>query len=111
MKIGVLGTGIVGRTLATALVRLGHAVTMGSRTKGNERAVEWAAEAGGAESDFAGAAEAADLVVNATNGGASLEALEQAGALDGKVLLDVANPDRKSTRLNSSHTVISYAVF
>jgi 8-hydroxy-5-deazaflavin:NADPH oxidoreductase len=92
MKIGVLGTGTVGRTLATGLVRLGHEVTMGSRTKGNENAVAWAEEAGGAESDFAGAAADADLVVNATKGAGSLAALEQAGNLEGKIVLDVSNP-------------------
>ena len=36
MKIGVLGTGGVGRTLATKLVELGHEVKMGSRSTGNE---------------------------------------------------------------------------
>jgi hypothetical protein len=42
----------------------------------------------------AGAAEHGELVVNATNGAGSLEALSAAGEanLDGKVLLDIANP-------------------
>ena len=38
MKIGVLGTGIVGRTIGTRLVGLGHQVTMGSRTPDNPAA-------------------------------------------------------------------------
>src|SRR5215211_2751521 len=96
MKIGVLGTGTVGRTLATALVGLGHQVTMGSRTKGNDSAVTWAEEAGGAHSDFAGAAADAEVVVNATKGAGSLAALEQAGDLEGKIVLDVANPLERS---------------
>ncbi|WP_346926476.1 NADP oxidoreductase, partial [uncultured Arthrobacter sp.] len=43
---------------------------------------------------FADAAARADVVVNATNGAGSLEALAAAGAenLGGKVLMDVANP-------------------
>ncbi len=43
---------------------------------------------------FADAAAGADLVVNATNGAGSLEALTAAGAenLAGKVLMDIANP-------------------
>jgi hypothetical protein len=43
---------------------------------------------------FAEATEEADLVVNATNGGVSIDVLTQAGAanLAGKVLLDIANP-------------------
>jgi 8-hydroxy-5-deazaflavin:NADPH oxidoreductase len=40
MRIGVLGTGMVGQTIATKLVELGHEVTMGARSAGNEKAVE-----------------------------------------------------------------------
>jgi 8-hydroxy-5-deazaflavin:NADPH oxidoreductase len=96
VRIGVLGTGTVGRTLAGKLVEVGHEVRMGSREAGNEKAVEWAASAGepASEGTFADAAQFAELVVNATAGGASLEALRAAGAenLAGKALVDVANP-------------------
>jgi 8-hydroxy-5-deazaflavin:NADPH oxidoreductase len=96
MRIGVLGTGIVGRTLASALVDGGHEVRMGSRTSGNEHAVAWAQETGdrASEGTFADAAGFGELVVNATAGAASLDVLDAAGAeqLAGKVLLDVSNP-------------------
>ena len=96
MKIAVLGTGVVGQTLAGKLVELGHEVQMGSRAAGNEKAVAWAQQAGdgAAEGSFADAAASAEVVVNATAGAASMAALEQAGTdnLSGKVLLDVANP-------------------
>lgn len=98
MRIGVLGTGTVGRTLGSALLRCGHEVRLGSRTAGNEKAVAWAAELGDAgpasEGTFADAAGFGELVINATAGTASLEALSQAGSeqLAGKVLVDVANP-------------------
>ena len=96
MRIAVLGTGLVGRTLASALLRSGHEVRLGSRTAGNETAVAWATEIGGpaSEGTFADAAGFGELVVNATTGAASLDALELAGAeqLAGKVLVDVANP-------------------
>ena len=96
MRIGVLGTGVVGQTLAGKLVELGHEVRMGSRQAGNEKAVDWARSAGdrASEGTFADAAASGELVINATTGGASLEALEAAGAenLAGKVLVDVANP-------------------
>ena len=96
MHIGVLGTGSVGRTLAQALVDRGHEVRMGSRTAGNEKAVAWAEQAGplASEGTFADAAAVGELVINATAGAASLDALNAAGAeqLAGKILVDVANP-------------------
>ena len=46
MRLGVLGTGIVGNTLATKLVEVGHEVRMGSREPRNDKAVAWAAGAG-----------------------------------------------------------------
>ena len=96
MRIGVLGTGMVGETLATKLVQLGHDVVMGSRTAGNEKAVAWSERfpERAAEGTFADAATHGDLVINATSGVVSLVALRTAGQqnLDGKTLLDVANP-------------------
>jgi len=96
MRIGVLGTGMVGQTIATKLVELGHEVTMGARSAGSEKAVGWAAGAGDAASagSFADATAHGELVFNCTAGTASIEALRAAGdeELRGKVLVDVANP-------------------
>ncbi|MEK6278643.1 MAG: NAD(P)-binding domain-containing protein [Actinomycetota bacterium] len=96
MKIGVLGTGMVGVAIATKLAELGHELTMGARQAGNEKAVAWASEAGenAGEGSFADACLDAELVFNCTAGMFSLEALRAAGAdnLSGKVLVDVANP-------------------
>lgn len=68
---------------------------MGSRTARNDKAVAWAGQYddGASEGTFADAATFGELVINATAGTASLEALRSAGAenLDGKVLLDVSN--------------------
>jgi predicted dinucleotide-binding enzyme len=95
-RIGVLGTGVVGRTIGSKLVDVGHEVMMGSRSAGSETAVEWASAAGerASEGTFADAAAFGELVVNATAGGGSLDALETAGSenLAGKVVLDVSNP-------------------
>lgn len=111
MRIGVLGTGTVGQTLATKLVELGHEVTMGSRTAGNEKAVAWAADAGdgASEGSFADAAGFGELVVNATAGAASVEAVRMAGVdkLAGKTLLDVANPLDFSRGMPPSLTVVN----
>jgi predicted dinucleotide-binding enzyme len=94
MRIGVLGTGVVGRTLGSKLVELGHEVRMGSREAANENAAAWAAGAGATAGDFADAARFGELILNCTSGTASLEALAAAGAenLAGKVLIDLANP-------------------
>jgi 8-hydroxy-5-deazaflavin:NADPH oxidoreductase len=95
MRIGVLGTGTVGHTLAGRLVELGHEVTMGSRHAGNPRATSWAAAAGAAAQagSFSDAADFGELLINATSGAASVDAFGAARpeALDGKVVLDVGN--------------------
>ncbi|MFI0961776.1 NADPH-dependent F420 reductase [Streptomyces sp. NPDC021080] len=96
MRYGVLGTGDVGRALAGKLVGLGHEVCLGSRTKDNAAAVEWAGGAGPAaqHGTFEDAAAFGDVVVNAVGGRIALAVLRSAGEenLDGKVLLDVSNP-------------------
>lgn len=46
MRVGIIGTGNVGRTLAGKLVSLGHEVTLGSRSKENAAALAWAEQAG-----------------------------------------------------------------
>jgi predicted dinucleotide-binding enzyme len=96
MRIGILGTGVVGKTLATKLAKLGNDVKMGSRKTGGEKAKAWVKGAGGKSSEgtFAEAAAHGEMVFNCTSGLASLEALSAAGArnLEGKTLVDVANP-------------------
>ncbi len=94
MRIAVIGTGLAGRTLAQGLKRIGHDVVVGTRDPDETaRREEWV--------DFdiplralGLVAADADLVVNATNGLASLAALGAIGTehLAGKVIVDVANP-------------------
>jgi predicted dinucleotide-binding enzyme len=96
MRIGILGTGVVGKTLGHKLAKLGHEVRMGSRAAGGESAKGWVKAAGSKSSEgtFADAAAHAEMVFNCTAGVASLEALNAAGAknLQGKILVDVSNP-------------------
>jgi predicted dinucleotide-binding enzyme len=96
MNVGILGTGAVGASIGSKLVALGHAVKMGARSASSERAAAWADSQGANASHgtFAEAAAFGQMVFNCTAGQASLEALNQAGAenLDGKILVDVANP-------------------
>jgi len=81
MRVGILGAGPVGQTLATKLRELGHDVSIGTRTP-RDGAVSYSEAARGAE-----------LLINATGGTASLEALAAADAenLAGKILIDVSN--------------------
>jgi predicted dinucleotide-binding enzyme len=91
MRIAVIGSGSVGRTLAPAFRRLGHEVVVGTRDPEATSAREDWADSDLPLQTFGEAARGADLVVNATGGGVSLEALAEVD-LAGKVLLDVANP-------------------
>jgi 8-hydroxy-5-deazaflavin:NADPH oxidoreductase len=107
MRIAVLGTGVVGRTLADRLAGLGHDVVMGTRdvdtTLGrSEAGGPGAASFAAWHADhptvrlliFAAAAGHAEIVFNATSGMGALGALRSAGEanLAGKVLIDVTNP-------------------
>jgi 8-hydroxy-5-deazaflavin:NADPH oxidoreductase len=96
MKIAVLGTGAVGNTIGSKLISLGHHVMMGSRTAGNEKAVNWVKSAGSdaREGTFADAAAYGEINFNCTSGMNALNALTMAGAanLAGKVLIDISNP-------------------
>jgi 8-hydroxy-5-deazaflavin:NADPH oxidoreductase len=96
MKIGVLGTGVVGEAIGTKLIQVGHEVKLGSRTANNEKAAAWVKQNGlkASQGTFADAAAFGAVLFNCTSGKASLEALGMAGAenLKGKVLIDISNP-------------------
>ena len=96
MRIGVLGTGMVGHALASRLVETGHDVVMGSRDAANDKAAAWVASQPerAAAGTFAAAAAHGEVVLNATGGAVSIDVLRLAGAenLAGKVLIDVSNP-------------------
>lgn len=94
LKIGVLGTGMVGRAIGARLVAKGHQVTMGARTAGNIAAQDWAAEtgAGASAGTFAEAAAGADLVFLCVKGEHALAVVEAAGLAAGQVLVDITNP-------------------
>ncbi|WP_225634509.1 NADPH-dependent F420 reductase [Streptomyces solaniscabiei] len=107
MKIAVLGTGMVGRTIADRAATLGHDVVIGTRDMEQTLArtePDWRGDAPVAEwvqahpavrlLSFADAAAHGEVVVNATPGEVSLAALKSAGSanLAGKVILDAALP-------------------
>jgi 8-hydroxy-5-deazaflavin:NADPH oxidoreductase len=94
MKVGVLGSGDVGKALAKGFLGRGDQVMLGSRTP--DGLADWVAEAGDGASagDFAETAAFGELAVLATLGVAALDALELARPenLAGKVLIDATNP-------------------
>ncbi len=93
MKVGVIGSGVVGQTLAAGFVKHGHEVAIGTRDPA--KLGEWAAKNPGAQvMSMAESAAFGEVVVLAVAGAAALEALEQAGAagLDGKPVIDATNP-------------------
>ncbi|WP_256757946.1 NADPH-dependent F420 reductase [Cohnella sp. WQ 127256] len=96
MKIGFIGSGNVGQTLGSSLIKLGHDVKLGARSP--EKLNTWLEQFGQGErasvGSFQEAAEHGELIFNATPGTASLDALLVAGhnALRGKILIDVALP-------------------
>lgn len=96
MKIGILGTGMVGATLGTKLINVGNQVMMGSRSAENEKAAEWVKLNGSSASHgtFADAASFGKIIFNCTSGSGSIAALKSAREknLNDKILIDVANP-------------------
>jgi predicted dinucleotide-binding enzyme len=96
MKVGILGTGDVGRTLGLAFIDTGHEVRMGSRTADNPGAKTWATEAGDRASTgtFADTAAWADLIVIALLGVITEDVLRQIGedAFRAKDVIDTTNP-------------------
>jgi len=96
MKIGILGTGMVGEAFRTKFVQLGHQVKIGSRTANNESALKWAKSAGpnASQGTFNDATEFAELVFVCLKGAVFLDVAKtlSPGSMSGKVLVDVSNP-------------------
>jgi 8-hydroxy-5-deazaflavin:NADPH oxidoreductase len=90
--IGVLGTGMVGKTLASRLAELGVAVLVGARSADSDSLGPFA-DLDVRTGSFADAAAHGDLLINATNGINSLAVLESIGtdALVGKTVIDLSN--------------------
>ena len=101
MKVGVIGSGEVGRTLASGFLKHGHEVMMGTREVG--KLADWAKENNkGKVGSFAEAAKFGEVVVLAVKGTVVTEALRAAGAgnLAGKVVIDANNPTADAPPIN-----------
>lgn len=95
-RVGVIGSGAVGRALAAGFASRGHEVTIGTRDpEANDDLQAWGAQHDGvAIGTFAAAAEGGEIVVLATRGTAVEEAIRTAGPqhFAGKVVIDATNP-------------------
>jgi 8-hydroxy-5-deazaflavin:NADPH oxidoreductase len=93
MKVGIIGSGVVGQTLAAGFVKHGHQVEIGTRDPAKLK--DWSAKnPGAAVKSFAEAAAFGDLVVLAVGGEVAQQALTLIGssALQGKTVIDACNP-------------------
>ena len=95
MKIGIIGSGIVGQTLAAGFLKHGQEAMLGTRDPQKPEVQKWLKEHSGAQvGTFDEAARFGELVVLATAGGAAENAIALAGPenLAGKVVIDTTNP-------------------
>ena len=93
MKVGIIGSGVVGQTLAAGFLKHGHQVEIGTRDPAKLQ--DWSAKnPGAAVKSFAEAAAFGDLVVLAVGGEVAQQALTLIGssALQGKTVIDACNP-------------------
>jgi predicted dinucleotide-binding enzyme len=97
MKIGILGSGDVGRKLADGFLEIGDTIKIGSRNPNQEKITEWMAKHDKAKvssGTFAQAASFGELDVIATSWAGSVDAIRMADPKNfaGKVVIDVTNP-------------------
>ena len=95
MKIGILGSGIVGRVLAAAFVNEGHHVGLGTRDVSKEELVKFKADNPAITLDgFAETSAAADIIVLAVKGDIVLDVIDQSGKgnFSNKIVIDATNP-------------------
>ncbi len=94
MKIGILGSGLVGQTLANGFIKHGYEVMVGTRSP--EKLAQWQKQSGKSAriGSFAETAVFGDLLVLAAKGTTAKETLQIAGAknLAGKTIIDATNP-------------------
>jgi predicted dinucleotide-binding enzyme len=95
MKVGILGSGVVGRVLATAFLKEGHKVMLGTRDTSKEDVVKWKNEnPDGSLGSFQETAQYGELIVLAVGGLVAEDAISLAGKehfMD-KVVIDTTNP-------------------
>jgi predicted dinucleotide-binding enzyme len=95
MKIGIIGSGILGRVLATSFLAEGHEVMLGTRNISKAEVVNWKKEnASGRVGIFAETAKFGDILVLVTKGSVAEEAIKLGGIdnFANKIVIDATNP-------------------
>jgi 8-hydroxy-5-deazaflavin:NADPH oxidoreductase len=96
MKVGILGTGDVGRALGSAMIALGHDVKMGSREATNPKTQEWIGKNGSHATGgtFEDATRFGELIFLCTLWTGTENALRMGGIdnFSGKIVIDTTNP-------------------
>jgi predicted dinucleotide-binding enzyme len=99
MKVGILGSAVVGQTLGKAFLTEGHEVMIGTRNTSKEDLVKWQKEnSSGKIGSFADTAKFGELLVLAVSGGVAENVINQAGKenFSNKVVIDITNPIAKA---------------
>jgi len=108
MRIGILGSGIVARTLGSGFIKHGHQVTLGTREPNQKEVRDWATKnADAAVGTFSEAAGFGDLLILAVLGSAAERVIELARPefFRGKTVIDTTNPLSNSPTVQG---VLSY---
>src|SRR6185436_13767917 len=95
MKVGIIGSGIVGRVLATAFLNEGYNVMFGKRNINKEDVVKWKKEnEKGLLGSFQETAQFGEIIVLAVSGLVAEDAIHLAGKehLSNKIIIDTTNP-------------------
>lgn len=95
MKIGIIGSGIVGRVLASGFLKEGHEVMLGTRNISKEEVLKWKNDTpSGLLGSFQETAQFGEIIVLAVSGLVVEDAITLAGKehFFEKVVIDATNP-------------------
>ena len=103
LKIGILGSGIVGQVLGKAFITEGHTVMLSTRDNNKPEVVKWKTENPKAQiGNFEQTTQFGDIVVLATKGDAAVSAIKLAGIdnFKHKIGIDATNPIANEAPVN-----------
>ena len=94
MKVGIIGSGIVGQALAKAFKEEGYQVTLGTRDPSKEELKKFTKDTEIDVATFEDVAKTGEIIVLCTKGSAAEDAINMAGIknFSNKVVIDTTNP-------------------